>query len=155
MPKLDLKSIPQTNATGYPAPYDAEVEGRWYRRLAPPAGLTKMGASHVVLKPGAYSSQRHWHREEDELVVMLSGEAVLLEDNGETVVKPGDVLAWPAGVENGHRLHNRGAVDCVFVAISAGDRDRDSGEYPDIDMVFDPDGYARKDGTRYSARRAS
>ena len=153
MPKLDLASIPQTNATGYPAPHDAAVEGRWYRRLAPPAGLTKLGASHVVLKPGAFSSQRHWHREEDELVVMLSGEAVLIEDAGETVVRAGDVLAWPAGVAGGHHLHNRSDGDCVFVAISGGDGARDSGEYPDIDLVFDPEGYARKDGTRYPARR--
>ena len=29
MPKLDLAAIPQTNATGYPPPYDALVEGRW------------------------------------------------------------------------------------------------------------------------------
>ena len=56
MPKLDLEAIPRTNATGYPPPFDAEVEGRWYRRLAPAAGLTRLGASHVVLRPGAYSS---------------------------------------------------------------------------------------------------
>jgi hypothetical protein len=31
---------------------------------------------------------------QDELVVILSGEAVLVEDGGETVVTPGDVLAW-------------------------------------------------------------
>ncbi len=84
---------------------------------------------------------------------MLAGEAVLIEDEGETPVRAGDVLAWPAGVENGHRLHNRSAADCVFVAISGGDRESDSGEYPDIDMVFDADGYARKDGTRYAAER--
>ena len=153
MPKIDLDAIPRTNATGYPPPYDAEVEGRWYRRLAPVAGLTKLGASHVTLKPGAYSSQRHWHRGQDELVVMLDGEAVLIEDDGEHPVRPGDVLAWPAGVKNGHRLHNRSDGDCVFVAISAGNRDEDSGEYPDIDMVFDADGYARKDGTRYASER--
>ena len=153
MPKLDLDAIPQTNATGYPAPSDAEVAGRWYRRLAPAAGLTQMGASHVTLKPGAYSSQRHWHRLEDELLVMLAGEAVLIEDAGETLVRPGDVLAWPAGVENGHRLHNRSDSDCVFIAVGAGDKARDSGEYPDIDMVFDPEGYARKDGTRYPTKR--
>jgi uncharacterized cupin superfamily protein len=153
MPKLDLDAIPQTNATGYPAPYDAEVQGRWYRRLAPVAGLTRMGASHVTLEPGAFSSQRHWHRLEDELLVMLAGEAVLIEDEGETPVRPGDVLAWAAGVENGHRLHNRSSERCVFVAVSAGDDARDSGEYPDIDMVFDPDGYARKDGTRYPTNR--
>ena len=153
MPKLDLDAIPQVNTTGYPPPFDAEVEGRWYRRLAPVAGLTKMGASHVVLKPGAFSSQRHWHREEDELVVMLAGEAVLIEDSGESPVRPGDVLAWKAGVEDGHRLHNRSDEDCVFVAISAGEKAKDSGEYPDIDLIFDPQGYARKDGTRYPSRR--
>lgn len=153
MPKLDLDQIPQTNATGYPAPFDRDVAGRWYRRLAPVARLTRLGASHVVLKPGAHSSQRHWHREQDELVVMLEGEAVLIEDEGETLVRAGDVLAWAAGVENGHRLHNRSARDCVFVAISGGSQDEDSGEYPDIDMVFDPEGYARKDGTRYPVRR--
>jgi uncharacterized cupin superfamily protein len=153
MPKLDLAAIPQTNVTGYPPPYDEAVQGRWYRRLAPVAGLTLMGASHVTLAPGAYSSQRHWHRAEDELVVMLSGTAVLIDDHGETPVDPGDVLAFPAGEANGHCLHNRSDQPCVFVAISAGDRDADSGEYPDIDMVFDADGYARKDGTRYEAAR--
>lgn len=153
MPKLDLEAIPQCNTTGYPPPYDADVAGRWFRRLAPAAGLTKLGASHVVLKPGGYSSQRHWHREEDELVVVLEGEAVLIEDAGEIVVRPGDVLAWKAGVPDGHRLHNRSDADCVFIAISGGDRDKDSGEYPDIDLVFDAEGYARKDGTRYPTRR--
>lgn len=153
MPKLDLEAIPQTNATGYPPEFAGEVEGRWYRRLAPIAGLTRMGASHVTLKPGAFSSQRHWHSHEDELVVILAGEAVLIENAGETVVRPGDVLAWAAGVEDGHRLHNRSHADCVFIAVSAGDKSKDHGEYPDIDMVFDADGYARRDGTRYPAKR--
>ena len=149
MPKLDLDAIPQTNRTGYPPPYDADVKERWYRRLAPVAGLTAMGASHCVLKPGAFSSQRHWHAEEDELLVMLSGEAVLIEDDGETVLRAGDVAAWPKGVRNAHHLHNRSEADCVFVAISAGDSANDHGEYPDIDLRFAPEGYRHKDGTPY------
>ena len=153
MPKLDLDAISQTNATGYPDPYDKPVAGRWYRRLAPATGLTTMGASHVVLKPGAWSSQRHWHAAEDELLVMLSGEAVLVEDGGETVLRPGDVAAWPAGVRDGHHLQNRTEADCIFVVVSSGDRDADHGEYPDIDMKFGPDGYAHKDGTPYPAKR--
>ena len=153
MPKLDLDAIPQTNATGYPPPFDADVAGRNYRRLAPVAGLTKLGASHVVLDPGAYSSQRHWHEGQDELVIMLQGEAVLIEDAGEIPVGPGDILAWPAGEPNGHRLHNRGDHPCVFIAISGGDRDADRGEYPDIDMVFTPDGYFKKDGPPYPTSR--
>lgn len=153
MPKLDLDAISQTNATGYPDPYDKPVAGRWYRRLAPATGLTTMGASHVVLKPGAWSSQRHWHAAEDELLVMLSGEAVLVEDGGETVLRPGDVAAWPAGVRDGHHLQNRTEADCIFVVVSSGDRDADHGEYPDIDMKFGPEGYAHKDGTPYPAKR--
>ena len=78
MPKIDLDSIEQINRTGYPAPFDREVAGRWYRRLSPASGISDFGVSHVTLKPGAWSSQRHWHREEDELVVMISGEAVLI-----------------------------------------------------------------------------
>jgi uncharacterized cupin superfamily protein len=90
MPKLDLDAIPQVNTTGYPAPFDKDVAGRWVRRLRPAAGLDKLGAAHVVLKPGAWSSQRHWHAVEDELVVILSGECVLVEDGGETVLRAGD-----------------------------------------------------------------
>lgn len=153
MPKLELDAIPQTNATGYPAPFDAMVEGRWYRRLAPVAGLTLMGASHVTLAPGGYSSQRHWHRGQDELVVVIAGEAVLIDDSGETLVRAGDVLTFPAGEANGHHMHNRSGEPCVFVAISAGAGAADSGIYSDIDMVFDAEGYARKDGTRYPAVR--
>lgn len=152
MPKIDIESITQSNATGYPAPFHKDVEGRWWRRLAPAGNLTHIGASHVVLKPGAWSSQRHWHEAEDEMVIMLSGEAVLIEDSGETVMRAGDVAAWPAGVQNGHRLENRTDIDCCFVAISAGDRDG-GGAYSDIDMTFGADGYFRKDGTPYPTER--
>jgi uncharacterized cupin superfamily protein len=153
MPKLDLAAIPQTNRTGYPPPYDQAVAGRWVRRLRPAAGLTDLGAAHVVLKPGAWSSQRHWHAEEDELVVILEGEAVLVEDEGETVLRAGDIAAWPKGVKNGHVLQNRSGADCVMLAVSAGDTAADYGEYPDIDMKFAPDGYLRKDGTPYAGTK--
>jgi uncharacterized cupin superfamily protein len=149
MPKLDLDAIPQANTTGYPEPYDREVAGRFVRRLRPAAGLTDLGAAHVVLKPGAWSSQRHWHAEEDELVVILAGEAVLVEDEGETVLTAGDVAAWPKGVRNGHTLQNRSGEDCVMLALSAGDAGSDWGEYPDIDLRFAPEGYLHKDGTPY------
>jgi uncharacterized cupin superfamily protein len=152
MPKIDIEAIAQSNATGYPAPFDTEVQGRWWRRLAPAGGLTLMGASHVVLKPGAWSSQRHWHDGEDELVIMLSGEAVLIEDGGETVMRAGDVAAWAAGVTNGHHLINRTDQDCTFIAVSAGDRGG-GGAYSDIDMKFEADGYFHMDGTPYPAER--
>jgi len=152
LPKLDLDAITQVSRTGYPSPFDEPVSGRWFRRLAPASGLTAMGASHVVLKPGAWSSQRHWHDGEDELLVMLSGEAVLVEDEGRTVLKPGDICAWPMGVENGHHLINETDRDCSFLCVGAGNFNG-TGAYSDIDMKFDDEGYYHKDGTPYPTTR--
>lgn len=153
MPKLDLAAIPQVNSTGYPPPFDQAVAGRWYRRLSPAAGLTDFGVSHVVLKPGAWSSQRHWHDDEDEFLVMLAGEAVLVEDEGPVTLRAGDVAAFPKGTGNGHHLRNDSAHDCCFVVMSGGGRS--AGGYSDIDMSFTADGqYTRKDGTPYEAKRA-
>ena len=152
MPRIDLTAIPASNATGYPAPFDAPMAGRLWQRLAPAGGLTMLGASRVVLKPGGWSSQRHWHADEDELVVILSGEAVLIEDAGETVVRAGDVLAFAMGVRDGHHLINRSTEDCCFIAIAAGNRDG-AGEYSDIDMTFTSDAYLHKDGTPYPTDR--
>jgi uncharacterized cupin superfamily protein len=152
MPKVDLESIEQVNRTGYPAPFDQDVQGRWYRRLAPATGLTDFAASHVVLKPGAWSSQRHWHNGEDELLVMLSGEAVLAEDDGEKILRAGDIAAWPKGSTNGHHLRNESDSDCSFVVIGGGTNT--GGGYSDIDMMFTEDSrYVRKDGTPYEATR--
>ena len=148
MPKIDLDSIEQVNRTGYPHPFNQEVAGRWYRRLAPAAGLTDFGVSHVVLKPGAWSSQRHWHNGEDEFLVMVSGEAVLVEDEGRTPMRAGDMAAWPKGVRNGHHLINESDRPCRFVVFSGGTLTW--GEYSDIDMQFTSDGrYLHKDGAPY------
>ncbi len=149
MPKIDLSAIPASNATDYPPPFDTPMAGRLWQRLAPAGGLAMLGASRVVLKPGGWSSQRHWHADEDELVVIVSGEAELIEDAGETVVRAGDVLAFAMGVRDGHHLINRSDADCCYVAISAGNRDG-GGEYPDIDMTFSGDIYLHKDGTPYA-----
>jgi len=148
MPKVDLDSIEPSNKTGYPAPFSEQVQGRWWKRIAPLGRLTEMGASHVTLDPGAWSSQRHWHDQDDELLIMLSGTAVLVEDDGETELKPGDIAAWPKGDTNGHHLINRSSEPCTFVAISAGPGG--AGGYSDIDMMWTADGkYVRKDGTPY------
>ena len=148
MPKVDLESIEQVNRTGYPPPFDREVAGRWYRRLAPATGLTDFGASHVVLKPGAWSSQRHWHDGEDEFLVMLSGEAVLVEDEARSVLRAGDIAAWPKGTGIGHHLRNESESDCSFVVVGGGTNT--GGGYSDIDMLFTADDrYVHKDGTPY------
>jgi len=149
MPKIDLQAIEQTNRTGYPPPFNQDVAGRWVRRLSPPWGLTDFGVSHVVLKPGAWSSQRHWHNGEDEFLVVLEGEAVLVEDDGPTILKPGDCAAWPKGNTNGHHLRNESDLDCAFIVMSGGTNA--GGGYSDIDMMWTTEGgFCHKDGTPYA-----
>ena len=150
MPKLDLDAIEATNRSTYPMPFAADMAKRFFRRLAPAGGLVDFGASHVVLKPGGVSSQRHWHDKEDELVVILEGEAVLVEDEGETLLKAGDVAVFPKAVANGHHLVNRGERDCVMLAV--GSQENGDCHYPDVDLHWDGEsgGYRRKDGSAYA-----
>ena len=51
-------------------------------------GLTQFGAHLERLPPGSRSSFRHWHETEDEFVLILSGEVILHEDDGETRASP-------------------------------------------------------------------
>ena len=144
MPKVDLSKIAQTNATGYLPPLDQPVAGRWYRRVGPPNGLTDFGVSHVRLDPGAWSSQRHWHVGEDELVVMIEGEAVLVEEGARTLLRAGDLATFAKGVANGHHLVNESEAPCLFVAV--GKMAKSDCHYPDIDLHLDgaTDAYRRK-----------
>jgi uncharacterized cupin superfamily protein len=155
MPKVNLESVEQVSRTGYPPPFNEAVAGRWYRRLAPATGLTEIGVSEVTLEPGAWSSQRHWHNGEDEFLVMVEGEAVLIEDDGQSVMGPGDLAAWPKGNTNGHHLVNESDKPCRFVVFSAGANT--GGGYSDIDMMWTTEGgFCHKDGTPYAeAKRPS
>jgi uncharacterized cupin superfamily protein len=152
MPRIDIDKVPLDTATGYPPPFNQAVSGRERKRLGNIAGLDQFGVNLCRLKPGAASSQRHWHANEDEFVYVLEGEVVLCEDSGETVLKPGDSAAWKARVANGHCLVNRTDRDAVVLEVgtrAAAER----ASYSDIDMlaVRDASGrrYLRKNGEPY------
>lgn len=155
MPKIDIAAVPVLTGTGYPAPFRAMVNGRSRRRIGDAGGLTQYGVNICVLAPGAASSHRHWHLHEDEFVYMLSGEATLVEENGETILKAGDAAAFPAGAANGHHLVNRSTVDVVFLEVGS----RAAAEIveysdPAVDMKAVNDGavwrYVHKDGRDWS-----
>jgi uncharacterized cupin superfamily protein len=134
MPKIDIASVKTENATGYPEPYRKAVAGRERKRLGNAAGLDQYGVNLTRLAPGSQSSQRHWHQTEDEFVYVLDGELVLIEDDGETVLKPGDAAGWKAGVANGHCLVNRSSRHAIYLEIGTRNKN-DRVDYPDIDML--------------------
>jgi uncharacterized cupin superfamily protein len=150
MPKIDLDAHEQTNSTGYPPPFNEPVAERWQRKVAEAGGLTELGARHVVLKPGAWSSQRHWHEAEDEFLIMLEGEAALVEDEGETLLKAGDCAVFLKNIPNGHHLINRSGAPAKFLVVGAKGV-KGNCHYPDVDLAVGPSmNYTHKDGTPWS-----
>lgn len=119
MPKIDLSQAPVRTGCIYPGALADHCKGRSKIALGDLGGLDQFGVNLTRLAPGAASAHKHWHAKEDELVYMLEGEAVLVEDDDETLLKPGDIAAFKAGVPNGHMLVNRSTADVVFLEIGA------------------------------------
>ena len=94
MPKIDIDAVPARKGSGYPAPFDAPCAARTRRRLGEAGGLRDFGVNLMTLPPGGWSSQRHWHSNEDEFVYVLEGEVALMEDGGETRLQAGDCAAF-------------------------------------------------------------
>jgi len=155
--KIDLATAPRVNGTLYPPPFDQPCRKRRRIKLGDAAGLTQFGVNLCTLPPGVWSGQRHWHTGEDELIYVVSGEVVLVTDDGEETLHAGDAAGFKAGDRNGHSFQNRSAADVVLIEI--GTRDPASETfYSDIDMrtFAGRPGYARRDGTPYPIRpRAS
>lgn len=156
MPKLDLSDVPVKTGSIYPSPYKEMVAGRSSLRLGDAAGLTQFGVNLVTLQPGAMSSLRHWHMAEDEFVMVLSGECILVQDEGEHVMRPGDCAGWPAGDTNGHHFLNRGADVATFLVVGSKAR-HEVATYSDHDFRVEiTDGTARftyRDGSDWAGVR--
>jgi len=150
MPRIDLDKVPVRTGSAYPPPLDAEMVGRSSLRVGDAGGLTQFGANIVILAPGAKSSLRHWHEEQDEFVVMLSGECVLVEDTGEALMRPGDCAAFPAGAANGHHFVNRSDTEARFLVVGTR-TPTETAWYSDLDMKVTTDSegsrFTRKDGS--------
>jgi uncharacterized cupin superfamily protein len=101
------------------------------RQLGRAVGVDQFGANLLTLGPGGYSSLRHWHEGEDEFVHVLSGEVVLIDDNGEHPLGPGDSAGFKAGVANAHHLANRTAAPATLLVVGARKRGEERIHYPD------------------------
>ncbi len=150
MPKIDIAAIPKRIGTGYPGPFNDACAGRTRQRLGDAGGLKDFGVNLMTLPPGKWSSQRHWHSHEDEFVFVLEGELLLVENEGETLLRAGDCAAFAKGTGNGHHLKNIGNSVAVYLEVGSRHPD-DLTTCSDIDLMsFNRDGsWLHKDGTPY------
>jgi uncharacterized cupin superfamily protein len=138
MPKVDTAKLLPREGTNYPDAFKHVVKGREKTAFGNAAGLSQFGVNLTRLKPGAASSLRHWHENEDEFVYMLAGELVLIEDAGETIMRPGDCAGFKANVANGHHLVNRTQRDALYLEIGTR-APSERAHYPDVDLKFERD----------------
>jgi uncharacterized cupin superfamily protein len=155
MPKIDIETAPTRFGTAYPPPFDAPCLERRRWKLGDAAGLTDFGVNLIRLAPGVWSAQRHWHTHEDEFVWVVSGEVVLVEDEGESTLRAGDCAGFKAGVANGHCLQNRSDQEAVLLEVGSRRPGVDGCDYPGIDMIVGPDDiYRRRNGAPYETEDA-
>ena len=150
--KIDIAAAPFVKGARYPMPYDEPCAARQRWRLGDAAGLTQFGVNLMRLPAGAWSSQRHWHSSEDELVYVLEGEVVLVTDDGEERLGAGDCAGFKAGDGNGHHFQNRSDKEAVLLEIGTRSRGESAVDYPDIDLMFPAggDGFQHRDGRPYA-----
>lgn len=151
--KIRVDAVQAVVGSLYPPPFDIPCRPRERKKLGDAAGLTQFGVNLLTLPPGAWSSQRHWHTDEDEFVYVVQGEVTLLTDAGPEILGAGDSAGFRAGDTNGHCLQNH--TQAVAVVLEVGSRmAADGAHYPDIDLVAAPGGkpaiFTRRDGTPYT-----
>jgi uncharacterized cupin superfamily protein len=104
---MNPSEVEASTDSTYPAQFLDKVRGRKKRRLGKHAGLTNLSVLMVELPPGVATSLRMWQTNEDEFAYVLAGEATLITDTGEVVMRAGQSVGFPAGRAVGHHFVNR------------------------------------------------
>lgn len=102
--------------------------------LTPPGTLTQFGAVIETLPPASRSSIKHWHSNEDELVLVLDGEVTLVEGSEESVLRAGDAATFRAGTPMGHCLRNHTSTPCRYLVVGTR-ATQDVVTYPDHNRI--------------------
>jgi uncharacterized cupin superfamily protein len=73
-----------------------------------PLGGELIGASLYEFDPGEQLWPYHWHRGNEEWLVVVAGTPTLRTPEGERELRAGDVVGFPDGEAGAHTLYNRG-----------------------------------------------
>ena len=86
------------------------------------------------LDPGKYSFPYHFHRNAEELMMVMSGSATLRTDKGLRIVNKGELIFFEIGESSAHQLYNHDTVPCIYLDIRT-TPGIDVTEYPDSGKV--------------------
>ncbi|MBU3191843.1 GNAT family N-acetyltransferase [Clostridium bowmanii] len=86
------------------------------------------------LDAGKYSYPYHFHRNSEEIFVILSGKATLRTPNEFVELIKGDIVFFEIGPEGAHQLYNHTESSCTFLDLGTHDG-LDICEYPDSGKI--------------------
>jgi len=86
------------------------------------------------LDPGMYSFPYHFHRNAEELMMIISGTLTLRSADGLRIINQGEILFFEMGESSVHQLYNHGTVPCTYLDIKS-NMGIDVVEYPDSGKV--------------------
>lgn len=98
-----------------------------------------VGAKHFAfdlrkLEPGTYSFPYHFHRNAEELFLILSGSMTLRTPKGLEIIKTGQIVFFEIGETSAHQCFNHDTIPCVYLDLRS-TVGVDITEYPDSDKI--------------------
>jgi uncharacterized cupin superfamily protein len=114
-------------------PYEDGPNGHRFskRHVAQELGATLTGLTVYDLEPGQSTWPYHFELNEEEWLIVVSGELTLRTPDGERVVHAGEVVCFPAGATGAHAVRNDGAGTARFAMPSSVAPLGDATVYPD------------------------
>src|SRR3954470_21992013 len=93
-------------------PSDPDPYAPGMNRFGPQTAAGRMGATVYELPPGKALCPYHYESEEEWLLV-LQGRLTVRHPEGEDVLRPGEVTAFPVGPAGAHKTTNDGPTPCA------------------------------------------
>lgn len=93
----------------------------------------KLGATVYELGPGNFSVY-HFHHASEELLVVLAGEMTMKTEEGERLVRRGEVVIFPVGPAGAHGFRNDGERRCRYLMASTR-QFPEVAEYPELGQI--------------------
>ena len=106
-----------------------------FPRLGTTSSSTHFSFDIRQLDPDMYSFPYHFHRNSEEMMMLISGSMTVRMPEGLTVLKKGDLIFFEIGETGAHQFYNHDTVPCIYLDIRS-TIGIDVSEYPDSGKIL-------------------
>ncbi len=131
MPKIFKNSEIELENNRSPIPHFS------WKASQPLEAIVKSKYLHFDIKslfPGKFSYPYHFHRNAEELFIILEGEATLRSPEGFQTISKGDIIFFEEGPAGCHQIYNHGDGQFVYLDLRT-EANVDVCEYPDSGKI--------------------